>query len=437
MKDLGKIIENDSVFSKNERLLLGISGGMDSMVLAHILASKGYRLELAHCNYMLRGEESLHDEMFVKSFAEHHNIPIYILRKSVSGGNVQAKARAIRYQFFNTLDQKHHYDYILTAHHADDRIETFLLQLLRGAQIKAWINMESLRGKIYRPFLELRKTDITKYALANAIPYRQDSSNLQSQYNRNFIRNEILPGLEKNYPKASEAILHAMYRLRIREEHFTKLYARWMSRAVLTKPNELIILKKHINEKSYLLDFLTNQGFHIEQIKRIFASLNKSGAIFEGKTGWHLLVAAHELIVYQKKSSLAPTEAVTIMQGQNVIDDSRFSIRINKLRANTSLAKTGDVLKKVYLDYERVKWPLIVRRWQAGDAIRPLGLKRHRKKVQDILTDAKINRKQKENVWLIEDQSEICWLIGHCQSESFRITSESENMISIEWSPKL
>jgi tRNA(Ile)-lysidine synthase len=421
--------------STNAKYLLAVSGGVDSMVMLHLFHNAQLDFGVAHCNYSLRGEESNLDHLLVANTCKQLDIPFnYIsfetqkISKEQSLG-IQETARNLRYQWFQELALLHKFDFIVTAHHLDDSVETILFNLLRGTGLKGLEGIPLKNKNVIRPLLFTTKQSIVKYADNNEIRFRTDASNLKNTYARNKIRNVIIPSLTEINPLAVKHIYNTSNYispvLDIVNEYIIQLSA-----SLIVKNNNLTTINcGPLLDKSYLSFYLFETlhpyGYNSHQIETIKQLLiqQKSGAQFLS-TNYTATVNRTEIII---KKNTQPHSNSIVIESTETID---FSVQDKDYSIIKSKAKTTYDFKEgtIYLDADRIVFPITVRRWQAGDSFSPLGMN-GRKKISDYLVNNKISLPEKENVHVIVSNNNIIAVLDYQIDNAYRITPSTQNIL--------
>lgn len=432
------IAEND-LAGKNDRILLTVSGGVDSMVMLHLFVEAGYNVGVAHCNFQLRGQESDEDEVLVEKEAAKLGVPFYNRRFATkeemeqTGESVQMAARRLRYAWFTELCTDEGYDLIAVAHHADDSIETFFINLMRGTGLKGLTGINVVNGRIIRPLLFASRHDINDYASARRIPFREDSSNRSTKYLRNKIRIGIVPRLREILPKFTETMCTNIARLTEAQQFINHAIENINAVAVDHIGGEDIIDPAKIDRGyplAYVIYELLNQnyGFKGDVIDSLCTALHA------GATGKRFY--SRDYVAYIDRGRII----VTRITEQ---DDCTVSVDKDKSRVycgNSVLyfepfdIDNIDTLMQpehiALIDADTLTWPLTLRRWRDGDRFRPLGME-DEKKVSDFLIDAKVPMAEKNRQFVLLSGDDIVWLVGRRIDERNKITSKTENVLRI------
>ncbi len=418
--------------------LLAVSGGLDSMVMAHLFHSCGYTFAVAHVNFQLRGMESDGDEQFVKDWCQHRQIPFYSARFETNNYatenklSIQMAARELRYRWFDEVLTKGSFHFIATAHHLSDSLETVLINLTRGSGIEGMAGIAPKSGNRIRPLLFATRSEIESYAAKNEISWREDSSNLTDDYQRNFIRHHIVPQLQKLNPSLEETFRETSTRIQGDLAILKNVLAEWMKLHVhqegeITRINKHGILPGEGN--AYLWHYIRQFGFSYSQSEDILRALSgQSGKQFISNT--HKLVIDRDFLILTPVSQIFEEVIIEAIQETAVLGSLQLLIEpIEELTSSTDT-------QLAIVDFEKVNFPLVWRKWKAGDFFYPLGMT-HRKKISDFLIDSKISRGEKDFVTILESAGEIVWVVGHRIDNRFRLTPESRKGLSFFIQPYL
>lgn len=408
------------------------------MVLLNLLQKIGLEVAVAHCNFLLRGEESDGDEQLVKEYCQHRNIGFHLARINTRQYaeehkiSIQEAARELRYEWFRKLVIQYGYSAVATAHHATDQVETMLLQTLRGTGIRGLQGMAPENHQVIRPLLEITRKEILDYAAQHKIVFREDSSNASDKYSRNLLRKEVLPVLEKINPafehhfvQTSLVVQQLNGWLRSEVEKWAKKHLLSTSRSVKIPMKPLL---KHKASQVLLFELLQPFGFSSATITQVYEALQEqSGKLFFSHT--HRLIKDREELILSRLAASDKTGVFFITAGNNELITPEFKISISHIPTPDNLfVNPGTAL----LDKDLVKFPLVVRLWRPGDKFKPLGMKGW-KKVSDFLTDLKLSIADKERVWVMESGGEIIWIAGWRIDNRYKITKKTKRVIQMNW----
>jgi tRNA(Ile)-lysidine synthase len=423
-----KYNQTQQLFCSADKLLLAVSGGIDSMVLAHLLLRSGQTFGIAHCNFSIRGKESNDDQSFVKKYAAQHKIPFHTICFNTEEYAAQHKlstqmaARELRYTWFNAIAAQHEYTKIAVAHHANDLAETLLLNFTRGTGLKGLCSMAPVNGNIIRPLLFAKRAEIQKYAEENNISFREDSSNASDDYARNYIRHHIIPSMETLNPSLIETLLHNSYYLSQAQSVIDNIVQEQFEKCCQKNNNELHIDIPALSESGapglFLHEWLQPCGFNSAQIDDIAMALKK-------QSGKHFYSATHELIKDRDK---------LIVAARSVDENKDFAAAVfsyEQFPYSIEMQIPHDK-NTAWLDADKLKLPLTARFWQEGDCFVPLGMK-GKKKVSDFFIDNKIPLHHKEKQLVILSGKDIVWLVGQRIDERYKTTPATKNILQIRW----
>lgn len=424
---------------KNKGVLVAISGGADSVALLHLLVTNGYYCVAAHCNFHLRGSESDGDEQFVRAFCDELSVPCHVVhfetRKYASehGLSIEMAARELRYQWFEKLMQQLNLHCIAVAHHADDAAETFLLNLVRGTGIKGLSGMKPKQGHVVRPLLRYSRQDIELYCRAHKLKFVTDSSNNSDAYTRNRIRHHIVPQFKIINPSFLNTMRGNMAHLNQICSLFVTQVEKFAKKAVVEIDGQMLISMQHLKELSnaepFLFELLFAKGFSSDAIHKMARCIDEErwGRILFSSQ-YRAIVDRFNVIV-QPRNRLAEANEFDIEMGQDeVFTPMHMKVRRFIADANFQFSRSNDV---VHFDASKVYFPLTLRRWQRGDAFRPLGMKGF-KKLSDFFVDSKLSRAQKEEAWVLLSGGEIVWIVGMRIDDRFKVTKNTQEILEIK-----
>jgi tRNA(Ile)-lysidine synthase len=435
LKKLDDYITNNLSFLKDKKLLIACSGGVDSVVLASLLHRLEYNIGLAHCNFSLRGNESDGDEDFVMNLAGKLDVPFFsetFETKAYSKEHklsTQVAARELRYAWFEELLADFKFDNVLTGHHADDDLETFLINLSRGTGLRGLTGIPMVNNKIVRPLLCFGRDEIVKYAKENNLYWREDSSNSEVDYLRNKLRIETIP----KYKKAAPGLLQSFQKSRKHLENSQDLVDDYMvlvSNLVISEFSDGYQI--HIQK----LQELPNTAALIYELLSPFGFTDFSTLLdlLTAQSGKQVFSSSHRLL--KDRNSLLLTE--NPKKRTKIEEDSEFFISENEKKIDkpiplefTSTKKIGDITNSaVYVDKAKIQYPLHLRRWREGDLFQPLGMK-GKKKLSKFFKDEKLSLVAKEKIWVLCSGDEIVWIVNYRMSDPFKVQSTTKEILKI------
>jgi tRNA(Ile)-lysidine synthase len=429
-------IRENNLTTPDDSILLGVSGGIDSMVMLHLFLKSGFKIAVAHCNFGLRADESDGDEQFVKYYClmngiAFHSIKFdtneYALENKLS---IQVAARELRYAYFEEICKEYKYTKVAIAHNLNDTAETVLINLCRGTGIKGVAGIKVINGNIIRPLLFATRTEIEDFAKSHDVKYREDSSNSTTKYKRNFMRHKIIPELRYLNPSVDRAIAdtasHLQEAVWLVEEQLGRI-----REVVISKKGEDILfsigaLKKERSARFFLVEELNQFGFSPSMASAVVELLNaEPGRRVESST--HTLYKDREFLILTSKKVKDDTE-ILISEGTKSISGSvKLKVEILGGDSDFMIEKDPDI---ALLDYSKLKFPLTLRVWQTGDKFIPFGMSGY-KKISDFLVDIKVPMHQKNNVYVIVSGDDIVWVVGYRIDNRFRIQEQTKNIIKL------
>lgn len=419
-------IRDQELLPSDTRVLVAVSGGRDSVALAHLLRSLGFSIGLAHVNYGLRGNDSNEDAALVAQLAKGWNIPHHVHDVppgTFDTGSVQEKARKIRYGFFEEMARAHGYGRIATAHHADDHVETLFLNLLRGTGIRGLRGIPAKRGIIVRPLLPCTRADIDAYVDEHRLSYRDDASNAEDTYARNKIRHHLIPLLKELQPNALERLNTS---LALIGKDGAALTAMTQSLVEHSEDGWVINLNQLPKQEpaTWLYHCWRTFGLNRTQASDLLQA-KQSGAIVESQT--HTAVLKGGLVIVRTKADALEPIRIPGM-GDYAIENARLRLSGVEHRSE-AMPRSND---HVWMNAESLTFPLTLRTWQHGDRFRPLGCD-YDVKVSDYLSDKKVDRLKKERTLVLCDANEaIIWVVGIQLSEKVKVLHSDTHVLSLE-----
>ncbi len=441
---LKKFVEQYDLFQPHHRLLVAVSGGVDSVTLTHLLSGMGNEIGLAHVNFNLRGADSQEDAHLVSRLGESLKYPVYIRSCDAaslareSGQSVQMAAREYRYQWFEALRQRENFDFILLGHHLQDSVETVLHHFARGTGLRGLHGIPIRNGRLLRPLLFATRREIEAYAEQEGISYREDASNHSLYYTRNLIRREVLSAFQRVNPSFMQAAAGNIQR--IQEAEYLMNYALRDLRALLitTEGDRMTIqlegLLQHYQAAGTILyEWLNPYGFNAAQVKQMLESAGRQpgGRFFS--PSHRLLIDREHLILEPIPLGDAPGPYFLHQEAEAVfLPDGSLHLEWKEGRPDFFSPDPH----QASLDIPPQAFPLRVRHWQAGDAFCPLGMDGKHQKIQDFFTNQKIPRTEKGRIWLVETgKGEICWIVGYRIDERFRINQQTDGYVRLHFKP--
>lgn len=441
-----KHINKNFAFLKDKKLLIAISGGIDSVVLTHLLQQLKYNISLAHCNFMLRGKQSDKDELFVKNFGKKLKIETYTVSFDTSKYVIENKistqmaARELRYKYFKKLCDLHHFDYIVTAHQQDDDLETFIINLTRGTGLSGLTGVPEINKNVVRPMLIFSRNNVLVYATKNKLTWREDESNTSLKYHRNKIRHKVIPVLKELNPNLLNSFTQTVTYLKGSEE-IIKHHIQKLTKEISEKKEKEIYfsvkkIKELPNPKAYLFEILKPYGF-TEWTDVALLLTAQTGKKVKSKT--HILLKNREHLIISKlknkknksynitkntKEIKKPLPLKFITKNYPVTNKKNDTNPFDEIIFNSKN-------KSIVLDLDKLQFPLTLRKWEKGDSFYPLGLK-GQKKLSKFFKDEKLSVLQKENTWLLCSNQQIVWVVGMRIDDRFKVTSKTKSTYIIE-----
>lgn len=433
-------IKENELFTAEDKVLLTVSGGVDSMVMLSLFVSSGYNIAVAHCNFQLRGDESQEDELLVENEAKRYGVPFYNKRFDTkaeierTGESVQMVARRLRYEWFNEIAINDGCKVIAIAHHADDSIETFFINLMRGTGLKGLTGIHNVVGKVVRPMLFASRKDILDYAHINKIPFREDSSNSSTKYLRNKIRLGLIPRIREINSRFTELMVANVNRL-TEAQRFIARSIEIIRQQVEERTEEgQIVIHPDKIDREFPVGFVIyeilrqNYGFKGDVVDSLCKALasNHTGKRFYARD-YVAYVDRGRIIV--EAISENDSCSVYIDKGTNRIYCGNSVLFVEVLDIdNVDVLKVNENV--ALLDADKVEFPLEVRKWREGDSFIPFGMS-GRKKVSDFLIDAKVSMSDKRRQFVLTNGDDIVWLVGKRISDQYKIEKKTESVLKI------
>ncbi|MEA3445905.1 MAG: tRNA lysidine(34) synthetase TilS [Bacteroidota bacterium] len=437
LKNFQDFINDKELFESNETILLAVSGGIDSVVMLDLMNSAGYSFAIGHCNFNLRSKESDGDEELVSSLAEKydaafHNISFGTKEYANENGiSIQMAARELRLKWFEEIRQTNGYGKIALAHHRNDEIETFFINLSRGTGIRGLTGMKAKNHHIIRPLLFAGRKEIGDYCENHDLSYREDSSNAKQEYYRNKIRHSIVPVFRDLNPRFSLNMSENIERLRQVEQIFHQAITEAYERCTTRKNNEVYFsiseLKKLDPLSTYLFEFIREFNFTNSDLPEIMTSLDgSSGKMFYSPTHRILKDREHLIITILGAND---RHNYYIDRGTEEIDKPLHLCF--ELVKKTEFGEINKSPAYAYLDYDKLNFPLILRRWKNGEYFMPFGME-HLKKLSDFFIDQKMSIIEKEKIWILASNEHPVWITGRRIDNRYKIDEKTENILIVK-----
>ena len=423
-------IQQNFSFLQDKKLLLAVSGGMDSMVLVHLFQRLNLNFALAHCNFQLRGTESDGDENFVVDYAKHNNITFFVTKFETENYSKELKlstqvaARKLRYDWFNKLLLIEKFDYVATAHHLDDQVETFMINLSRGTGLDGLTGIPSKNGNIIRPMLPFSRKEIEEYVSENKLQWREDSSNASDKYLRNKIRHHIVPVFKEVNESFLQSFQNTLNHLN-QEQSLVNDAVLMVYKKVVSEEKEqfkinISALLQYENYKAYLYQWLYKYGFSAwNDIYNLMESQSGKQILSEK----YILLKDREFLILSKKE-ITDFDQIII---HSITEKPNFPLKLTIC----NLSDISNQLKNViFVDENKIQFPLTIRKWKEGDYFYPSGMQ-GKKKVNKYFKDEKFTLFQKQETWILESNNQIVWIIGHRADERFKVENTTQTTIKI------
>lgn len=431
IKKVKRIISNKRLFSKDDHLLLAVSGGADSLCLFLILEELGYNIEIAHCNFNLREEEADNDENFVKQLAAEYEVKCHIKSFDTKGYaainklSIQMAARDLRYKWFDELLEVNNLDYVITGHHKDDNLETFFINLIRGTGIDGLCGMQVKNKKIIRPFLELSRQEIEEYLVERDMIWCNDSTNIDVKYLRNKIRHQLIPLLEEMNPNIKQRVTDEIFILDGIAKVFHQQVNVIADRLVIEKEG---VYKINISElikldhlEIILFELLKPFGF--SEVDKIIKAINSQSGKGFFSEDYQLIIDRKEIVISALEDDQNEIEILDMETQIETPICISFSTSFDAL-----ISKDLNIAK---LDFDKISFPLRLRKWRNGDRFKPLGM-RNFKKLSDFFIDEKYSILDKQRQWLLCSEDDIIWIVGKRIDDRYKIEDHTKKVYIAE-----
>ncbi len=449
-----------NLFAAKDKLLLAVSGGVDSVVLCELCRQAGYDFVIAHCNFKLRGKESERDKEFVMALAKKYHVEFltrdfeteqYAAEKKIS---TQEAARKLRYDWFKELIDNRQYtidkgstriedpncplpiaNWLLTAHHADDNIETLMMNFFRGTGLHGLTGIPEKTGYIRRPLLSFSKDELLGFAKENKLEFVEDSSNQSSKYTRNFFRNELIPAISKVYPQVKENLQNNINRFKDIERLYEHSVGEIKKKLCKKKGNETHIPVKQLmqyDNRALIYAIISAYGFSEKQIDEVIKLAGSdSGKYISSPDGQYRFIRHRHWFIISPVISVE-SGYIIIEKSMGNVQYAMGNLELKELSVASCQLPIANFT--ACLDLKEISFPLLLRKWKTGDYFYPLGMKK-KKKVARFLMDLKLSRSDKEKVWVIESNKRIAWVMGHRIDDRFKVTDKTTNVQQLTLKP--
>jgi tRNA(Ile)-lysidine synthase len=426
--------------AKNDRLLLAISGGLDSVVLAHLVELSGFDFGIAHVNFQLRGSESDRDEQFVFQLAKRYNKP-FLLKKFETEAiaqkekqSIQLAARNLRYTWFNSLlgNSPEAYKFLATAHHLDDNIETMLMHFFRGTGIQGLAGMPEQNERLIRPLLTVSKNSLRDWAMSHQLDWVEDSSNASDHYTRNFIRNQLIPSLSGVFPEINQHLEKNLQRFSETAILYHQVIEQYKKKLLKSVGKEthipILLLKKIVPLRTICFEILKNYHFTPAQTDDLIRLMDSSNGKFIASSSHRIIKNRGWLIIAPLENMEASHLIVDQNQDHVLYPEGRISLKFLSHKPEDKISQAPGI---AFLDAEKIQFPLILRRWKTGDYFYPLGMTK-KKKLARFFIDQKLSKTAKEKVWVLVMDSHILWVVGYRIDNRFSILPSTKTILMIK-----
>ena len=427
-------IEHHDLIGPQDRVLLAVSGGLDSMVMLHLFQLTGYAVGVAHGNFGLREKESDGDEAFVNDYCVKHSIPCYVKRFDTKNYaetrkiSVQMAARELRYVWFNELAEEKKFHWVATAHHLNDSLETVLMRLSNGSGLDQLTGIPKKNERIVRPLLFASREEIHAFAKESKISWREDASNVSTYYQRNFIRHQVIPKLKEINPSLERTFADTLEKLEGAAELMHRGLGQLRDTMTRTEGRDFFIDKNLLlllqNPAYVCYEWLRPFGFDLDLCRQLVSALTS-------QSGSQVLSATHTAIIDRDSIIVSPKESdyhdVLVEEGQ---DKAALGMWVLKIWTENKKTISQDPLCAT-VDLARVRFPLVWRRWKPGDSFVPLGMSKS-KKVSDFLIDERVSVTDKNRVTIITSADEIVWIAGYRVDDRFKVSSKTRSVLVLQ-----
>lgn len=436
-------IEQEKLFSAKDRLLAAVSGGVDSVVVCELLHRNGFSFAIAHCNFQLRGEESERDEQFVRSLANKYNVQLFVKRFDTKKEadekktSIQVAARKLRYDWFREILESEEWsqsagakNYLVTAHHRDDNVETVLMNFFKGTGIAGLHGILPKKEHVVRPLLFASKEELRLFAKAENLEWVEDSSNSSDKYSRNYFRHQVIPLVENIYAETAQNLADNIERFRDIEILYSTALARQKKKLLVQNGKEWQIPALKLSQtpagKTILFEILQPFNFSPAQTPEVWNLLQSESGKYIDSSTHRILKNRNWLVISPLATELAQ---IVVIEA----NDEEITFAGGKLTFKKSTDKEINVSPDIAkLDASKITFPLLLRKWKQGDYFYPLGMQK-KKKISRFLIDQKISLTDKEKVWVLEMNKKIVWVVGMRIDDRFKIGENTKEVLEISF----
>lgn len=441
LKPFLKNYQEKKLFNSDDSILIATSGGIDSMVLCHLFHLANLKFGIAHCNYQLRGEDSDLDAELVAKIAYKYEVPFFEIKFETKKfaeekkESIQLIARNLRYDWLENIQVENNYQFIATAHHLNDSVETFLYNFSKGSGLRGLHGIPEINGKIIRPLLFASKSEITAFAKKEKLEFREDASNAENKYARNKIRNKVIPILKELNPNFDQTANATIQKIKEAEKLYDFALDILKKEVVQTTENEWQIdikkLQSSPTPSTLLFEILKPFGFNSDQIEQILQNIDSQAGKQFHSNSFSLLRDRFFLKLKKKENSNGVkfiinniNEILKIGNGESLQFFERSNPEKFPLDSN-----------QIFMDLSKVKFPLTLRKWESGDIFQPFGMNGKHQKLQDFFSNQKLSLFEKEKVWILETDGKICWVVGQRLDERFKVSKTTKSCLFLEFKP--
>lgn len=432
-------IQQEHLFTTGQTILLAVSGGADSVVMTHLFHTAGFSFAIAHCNFQLRGAESVRDEQFVQQLAAAYSVPFHVIKFDTGAYmeqqriSVQVAARELRYQWLEDTRKAHGYAFIATAHHMQDNVETVLMNFAKGTGLAGLHGILPRQGHIIRPLLFAPREALQDYISAQQLLFVEDSSNITDKYTRNFFRHHVLPPVKEAFPGAIPNMVATIDRLREAELLYQEAVEHHRKRLLEQKGDTWMIpvlkLRKTVPLATIAHEVFKAFGCTPAQVSQVLELL-------DSESGRYVDTATHRILRNRQWLLITPVArqqtGIVVIEPEHThvhADGGHLKLRVQDKAALTTIPAAANI---ACLDKQHLHYPLLLRRWKQGDYFYPLGMAK-KKKLSRFFIDQKLSLPEKEKVWVLESAKRIVWVVGMRIDDRFKLTDRTREVLYLEW----